>query len=302
MPLPGRYGPPPVPPPWPSPMPEPCPSPIPVPAPVPTPPLSPGPWLSAVRGRRLHHAGTVLVFRGRLDDGRLHRRQPARDRASAAPASEDRPAEAARDGSGLSMCAAPFRSALLAVSRSASARRHLRRRRARESPDRRAAAAAARSPTRLLVVAPRPSVVMRISAASAASVQAARDGQRRPERSRRRRLARARTARHDPVAARAKALMVPSSSARPALERFGSRQPRDAVADRKRADGAGFDPGLHLGQGPPGRAGQFSRREDVRCFPAGVLHFRHCARSGTQGLRKRSADGRARELTEPAIG
>ena len=60
-------------------------------------------------------------------------------------------------------------------------------------------------------------------------------------------------------------------------ERFSPGQPRDAVADRKRTDGAGLDPGLHFGRGPPGRTGQFSRREDVRCFPVGVLHFRHCA-------------------------
>ena len=45
MPLPGRYGPPPVPPPVPSPMPGPEPSPIPVPAPLPAPPAAPDPWL-----------------------------------------------------------------------------------------------------------------------------------------------------------------------------------------------------------------------------------------------------------------
>ena len=53
MPVPGRYGPPPVPPPEPGPMPAPSPSPSPVPWPVPVPPPAPGPWLSVSCGRRL---------------------------------------------------------------------------------------------------------------------------------------------------------------------------------------------------------------------------------------------------------
>ena len=64
MPLPGRYGPPPVPPPVPAPMPGPVPSPSPVPLPVPAPPPLPGPWLSRP---------AALVVR-----------RPARSRASAA--------------------------------------------------------------------------------------------------------------------------------------------------------------------------------------------------------------------------
>src|SRR5204863_92276 len=50
MPLPGRYGPPPVPPPEPAPMPAPSPSPTPVPCPVPVPPAVPGPRLSLSTG------------------------------------------------------------------------------------------------------------------------------------------------------------------------------------------------------------------------------------------------------------
>lgn len=50
MPLPARYGPPPVPPPVPGPMPEPSPSPRPVPCPVPAPPPVPDPWLAVLAG------------------------------------------------------------------------------------------------------------------------------------------------------------------------------------------------------------------------------------------------------------
>src|SRR5579864_4909225 len=46
MPLPGRYGPPPVPPPDPAPTPAPDPGPRPAPRPVPTPPPEPGPFVS----------------------------------------------------------------------------------------------------------------------------------------------------------------------------------------------------------------------------------------------------------------
>src|SRR3954470_4823549 len=50
MPLPGRYGPPPVPPPEPGPTPAPSPDPRPVPVPVPAPPPVPDPWLSFSAG------------------------------------------------------------------------------------------------------------------------------------------------------------------------------------------------------------------------------------------------------------
>ena len=66
MPLPGRYGPPPVPPPSPSPMPDPSLLPRPVPSPEPTPPF--------VRGPRLSATSIPFVCRG-LDDRRLDRRQ-----------------------------------------------------------------------------------------------------------------------------------------------------------------------------------------------------------------------------------
>src|SRR4051794_41696111 len=68
MPLPGRYGPPPVPPPDPGPTPLPSPSPTPVPLPVPAPPPAPGPWLGVSTGvsvstptRFLLSAGAVMI-------------------------------------------------------------------------------------------------------------------------------------------------------------------------------------------------------------------------------------------------
>src|SRR2546430_16034781 len=63
MPLPGRYGPPPMPPPEPSPMPEPSPLPSPVPVPVPAPPPLPGPRLSdcAGAGSRMTPAWSLIL-------------------------------------------------------------------------------------------------------------------------------------------------------------------------------------------------------------------------------------------------
>ncbi len=75
MPLPGRYGPPPVPPPEPSPMPDPSPSPSPTPLPVPTPPPSPGPRDGASAGDCSSAPGLRLVVGGDRHDRRFNWRQ-----------------------------------------------------------------------------------------------------------------------------------------------------------------------------------------------------------------------------------
>jgi TonB family protein len=61
MPLPGRYGPPPVPPPEPGPSPAPSPSPSPVPCPVPVPPPAPDPRLSSITGGGPYRPGSGIT-------------------------------------------------------------------------------------------------------------------------------------------------------------------------------------------------------------------------------------------------